>query len=365
MAKKGIVGVLAVIFALGMIMVAFIEYKPAAPPPPVEKEPRAETAQPPSESSSPHSDQASEQKTYLVDMAAIPQVIAIVNGSKVDKKPFIRILSGIQKQMAGQGRPFTEQDYDSIKTKFMENIINVYLLSQEADAKGIKADEKAVNEAIAKFESQYTDKEHLKAQLDKEGVTMDDLRAEVTRGFKINKFLEEVVLADIKASDAQVRQVYDENISDFKRPKSVKARHILLNLAPDADDETVKKVEAKMDDVVAKLKKGEKFDELAKQYSDGPSKNKGGDLGFFSTGNMVKEFEDVAFSLKPGDAPKKVRSRFGLHLVETTDVKEAGTESFEEVKEKLKLNIESNEKNKLMKGFISNLREKAEIKVLL
>jgi len=358
MTKKGIIGVIVVLFTLGIIMATLAKYKTA---PSIEGKQKPKAVQQSAQSSMP----SMPLKQYKIDMNSIPQVIAVVNGVKIDKKPFLRVLAITQKQMAEHKRILTKENYESVKSEFIKNITNAELLSQEADAKGIKADEKRVNEAIDRFASQFKDKEAFKARLANDGIDTDGLKKEVTRSFKINRFIKEVAFAGIKTSDEQLRKAYDKNRANFELPRRIRVRHILLKLAPDADDETVKKAEAKMDDIIAKLKKGEKFEELAKKYSQGPSKVQGGDLGFFSVGNMVKEFEDVAFSLKPGDFPKTVRSRFGLHLVETTDVKEAGLEPFEKAKEKLRASIEGGKKSNQLEKLLADLRKKATIKLFL
>ena len=93
-------------------------------------------------------------------------------------------------------------------------------------------------------------------------------------------------------------------------------------------------------DILDQLNKGEKFETLAKKYSEDPSSaEKGGDLGYFKKGQMVKPFEETAFSLKPGETSSPVRTQFGFHIIRVEDKKQAGTKPLEEVKSEIEEDI--------------------------
>ena len=136
----------------------------------------------------------------------------------------------------------------------------------------------------------------------------------------------------VELSDEEVREYYDENLEAFKIPKTVEARHILLKVNRDADPETVKKTEDRALHILKLAKEGKDFAELAKQYSEGPTRDKGGYLGKFKKEAMVKPFADVAFSLKAGEISEPVRTQFGWHLIKVEKVNEASVTSFDDAK---------------------------------
>jgi len=136
----------------------------------------------------------------------------------------------------------------------------------------------------------------------------------------------------VKLSDEEVREYYDENLEEFKIPKTVEARHILLKVNRDADPETVKKTKDRALHILKLAKDGKDFAELAKQYSEGPTRDKGGYLGKFKKEAMVKPFADVAFSLKAGEISEPVRTQFGWHLIKVEKVNEASITSFDDAK---------------------------------
>ena len=105
-----------------------------------------------------------------------------------------------------------------------------------------------------------------------------------------------------------MKQYYDAHLDDYTKPEQVHARHILLKLDPDADDAFKAEVRKKAEEILAKVKAGEDFAALAKQYSEDSSAADGGDLGTFGRGKMVKPFEDAAFALAPGATSEIVES---------------------------------------------------------
>lgn len=133
----------------------------------------------------------------------------------------------------------------------------------------------------------------------------------------------------IEISAEEVEAYYIDNKAKFETPKTVEARHILIMVDADAAEEAVNTAKERIQAVLEKYKNGEDFAELAKQYSEGPTKTKGGDLGAFKKEDMVAPFSEKAFSLKPGEVSEPVRTRFGWHLIKVEKVNAATTQSLE------------------------------------
>jgi len=143
-------------------------------------------------------------------------------------------------------------------------------------------------------------------------------------------------LKGIKVSDEDAKTYYDEHKDEFKQEHQVQARHILFKTPEKMTEKENEAIVAKANDVLAKVKAGEDFAELAKKYSECPSASKGGDLGFFGKGAMVKPFEDAALKLKKGEVcPDLVKTQFGYHIIKVEDVKEEKEKSFDEVKSEI------------------------------
>jgi len=150
----------------------------------------------------------------------------------------------------------------------------------------------------------------------------------------------------IQISDDQLKARYQANIQQYQVPSRVHVEHILFMTVnkPDAEVEEIKK---KAEDVLKQVKKGGKFDELAKKYSEDPgTKDKGGDLGWIVENQTVKEFQSVAFSLPKGQVSDLVRTQYGFHIIKVLDKETAHTKPFDEVKAQIQPNLLNNEADK-------------------
>ena len=139
----------------------------------------------------------------------------------------------------------------------------------------------------------------------------------------------------VNITEEEIEGYYGYNPGMFIEPKQVKARHILFKLGQDADEAKEKEVRKAAEAVLKEARQGKDFGELARKYSEGPSKSEGGDLGYFSEGQMDKPFEEAAFKLKKDEISDLVRSRFGYHIIRVEDIKEKRIKPLEEVREQI------------------------------
>jgi peptidyl-prolyl cis-trans isomerase D len=145
-------------------------------------------------------------------------------------------------------------------------------------------------------------------------------------------FKPEAYRAQVKISDGEIRDYYETHPEEFKTPKTVEARHILIKVDPDAGPEKVAEAKKRIEDILKLAREGKDFAQLARQYSEGPSKDKGGYLGAFTKDSMVKPFAEKAFAMKAGEISDPVRTRFGWHIIKVEKVNPATTRSLDEAR---------------------------------
>lgn len=169
--------------------------------------------------------------------------------------------------------------------------------------------------------------------------------------------LRKQVTKDISVSDQKVRDYYDNNKNQFQVDQQVKVSQILIK----TNNKDENKAKKDINSILNKINNGKSFAEMAKEHSEGPNAQQGGTLGFISKGQISNEFDKVAFNLDTNDISQPVKTKYGYHLIKVHDKKEAGVKSFEEVKDSIKQQLESEEKNKKWDQFVSQLRQDADI----
>lgn len=154
-------------------------------------------------------------------------------------------------------------------------------------------------------------------------------------------------LKDVTVTEEELKTFYDQNQQQFKKGETVNAKHILTDS------------EEKCHDILEEIVKGEKtFEDAAKEFSTCPSKERGGDLGEFGKGQMVKEFEDAAFSAEIGHVVGPVKTQFGYHLIKVEKKNEASVVSFEQIKENLRTNLLQQKQSTAYNQKVEELKKK-------
>jgi peptidyl-prolyl cis-trans isomerase D len=146
----------------------------------------------------------------------------------------------------------------------------------------------------------------------------------------------------VTVSEDDIQDYYESNPEKFKSPKTVEARHILIKLDPGANAEEVENARKRIETVLDMAKEGQDFAELAKKYSEGPTKTQGGKLGAFRREAMVKPFADKAFSMKAGEISEPVRTRFGWHIIKVEKVNPEKTSTLSEAHGDILNNLKAN-----------------------
>lgn len=138
---------------------------------------------------------------------------------------------------------------------------------------------------------------------------------------------------NVQVDEAELRRMYEERAVSFAVGEERRAHHILIEVDQEADPATVEKARFRAEDLLARIQRGESFEDMAREYSnDKGSGESGGDLGFFSRGMMVGPFEDAVFSMHKGDVRGPVRSPFGFHIIRLDQIRPGSSRSFEDVR---------------------------------
>lgn len=247
-------------------------------------------------------------------------------------------------------------DQLSLKKTVLEQLIVKKILLQEAENKGYTVSDKEVSE---KIKSMYTEmgltEEQFLDRINEDGLTIEKVNSLYRDQFIISKLLDEELAVEV--SEDSIKKYYDENAEMLAK---VHASHVLVcyNGTQNCEKDRTEEAALNIIGVVAqKIKDGADFAELAKEYSDCPSGPRGGDLGWFSRGQMIKEFEEAAFALEKNEVSAPLKTVFGYHIVKLHDKKT----SFEELKSDIAETLKKEQQQEKMEGFIGSLKAKAVI----
>jgi len=252
----------------------------------------------------------------------------------------------------------------TIRKQAVDNAINRLLLEGALDKSGAKVDPKTVDERMSYFRKNFVSDEAYNADLAKRGMTPEQFRREIEIGILAEELFNKRTASIKPVSDADARAFYDANEERFAQPERVKASHILLQVNKDDSDAIRAQKKAEAQRILGELKKGADFAELARKYSDCPSKQQGGDLGYFERGRMDPTFEKAAFGLKTGQMSGIVETPFGYHIIKTTDHTAASTAPFDQAKQNIIQYLTEQKKQQALTAYFDSLRGASNIQIL-
>ena len=205
--------------------------------------------------------------------------------------------------------------YKEMERQVLDELIAQELLWQEANRQGFAATGAELEQTLEQVRKRYSSDEAYLADLRQGGFTADSFKEDLGRQIAVRHFIEETLAKRISISEQDIHDAYIANQAQLVQPEQVKARHILIAVAPTADDTAIAEARVTIKGVLEEAKAGADFAELAKRYSQDPTAAQGGELGFATRGMFVKPFEDAVFALKVGELSDSVRTRYGFHVI--------------------------------------------------
>ncbi len=240
------------------------------------------------------------------------KTVAIVDDEKISKDDYKSELSFYASMLASQ---------QQLKNSIVTMMVQDKLIANDIKKNDIKVDDKEVEDALMQSVQNFGGQENFDKTLDDYNMELDKFKETLKKDLMYKKH-REWFDENNKVTDDEIKKYFEDNKDEFAK---VDASHILVE-----DEQTA-------NDIKSRLDNGEDFASLAKEYSkDTASAQNGGDLGAFAKGQMVKEFEDAAFSMKEGEISAPVKSQFGYHIIKVNSIKDSFEDSKEEITKKIK-----------------------------
>lgn len=286
----------------------------------------------------------------LIGCSANKKAVATVNGEKITLENYEKLLylnkssmesyygSDIWSTEIEKGKTYE----DTLRDMVLQTMIGSEAIYQQAKKEDVLPKDDQIQQQIDSFNESIKNNGEYQEELKKMGINEEFLKFQFTRDLANNN-LQERFEKKAKISENEMKKYYKDNKKSFYTD-TVTASHILLKTQDDKGKElsVEKKKEAKkkVQEALAKVKSGEDFAKIAQKYSEDPSASSGGQLGTFGRGQMVTEFEDAAFSMKPGQISDIVETQYGYHIIKVTGRVDK-QETYNDVKGEIKKTLAS------------------------
>lgn len=249
-----------------------------------------------------------------------------------------------------------------VRQKALDQLIERAYMVRYALTHELSISNDALEMRLDQVKAKFKTTEALQKALGEEN--LDTFRFSVYRMLLAQKAEDVAVNDKVKLTEVELREFYDKNKFMYQRPRQYRASHILVKVDPSLVGEEREKLIARAKDLADKAQAGKDFYNLAYYNSDEDTKFVGGDIGYFHSGQVVKEFEDAIKELDPGDVTGPVETISGFHIIKLTDVQEARLMSFDEVRDQIKTTLEENRRKALYQKWMAELRREIKPEIL-
>ena len=283
-----------------------------------------------------------------------PGAVALVGDKPIEKADLDRLLAQTKTNYEAQKQEFPDvgtPQYETLKSTLLKGLVQQAQWEQAGAAMGVRVSDKEIDTRLDALKQQYFkgDDDKFNAELEKQGLTVEQLREQL-RGRLLSDKIYSAVIKKVKVTDAEIKAYYDNHKAQYLQPESREVRHILV------------KKKALADELYAKLKNGADFAQLARKYTqDEASKADGGNFTAYK-GKTVEPFDKFVFAAKKGDLSKPIKTEFGWHVIEVlSEVKPAASQPLAEAKDTISSTLLQQQQNQALKAWVKNAQSKYEV----
>ncbi|HEY5175490.1 MAG TPA: peptidylprolyl isomerase [Terriglobales bacterium] len=312
------------------------------------------------------------------DETVVEEIIVRINNNIVTRADLRRSREQLLAE-SHQDSPAAGSDAKDREQDLLRDLIDQQLLLQKGEELGISADTDVVKRLDELRKQMHAESmEDLEKAAQAQGVSWEEFKQNMKNSIITQHVISQEVGGHINVSQQEIQRYYDQHKSDMERPEQVRMSEILIStqtqppvktekgqdVLPQAPSpEVVEAAKAKVDKVYDLLKKGGSFEDLAKQYSDGPTAASGGDLEYFKRGTLSKDLEERVFAMNPGGYSEPVRTNQGWVILKVTEHQTPGIPPLKEVASRVQEQIYMTKMQPALRDYLTKLREDAYIDV--
>ncbi len=297
--------------------------------------------------------------------APAEKVLATVNEVAITQQDLEIEQAQIIAEMRLRNRPMGEDQIAPLKKALVENLIDRELLYQRAQEKKLQIRKRWVERSLGELKEKIGSSENYQAYLKLAKMDETQLKERLRKGLIVQRLLRRDVVNQIKVSEAEMQAFFRQHPEFFIRKEQVRIRHILIAVKNDQDGELRGQALLRIQALQNMLYEETNFAALALEHSDGPSKYKGGDLGYLERGQMIKAFADAAFALQPEEVSDIVETHLGYHLIQMVDRIPASQMAYRHARDKIERTLRRNKEKKAADAYLARLKKRAAVRRLV
>lgn len=278
------------------------------------------------------------------------KAIAKVAGEKITQGEFDEELTRLKTALVPPGYEMSEEEENTFKSQILNSMIQKEMFTKKLNELNIEPDTEKVELQFSQLLNQYGTEEKMKQEIESKGFTVEELKEEFSYRTRLTALTDYITNMESTIPEEDLLSYYNENIEKiFTTSPTVTARHLLINVE-DSEENALNKINEIREEII----NGLDFSEAAEKYSHGPSASNGGLLPEFGRGQMVKEFEEVAFTTSVNSVSEPVLTQFGFHLILVENRVDGEIAPFEETKDFIMTQLKKD-------NFFKNIEESAKI----
>lgn len=283
----------------------------------------------------------------------LDKVIVVVNDEVVTQREFDRVYAPIKSayEQNFQGDELQNR-LDAARKGILDQLVDMKLAISLAKKKGVKIDEEELKKRITTIKGYYASEDEFLRTLSDKGTNLTEFEKDIRDQMLAQTLVNQEVASKISITPAEVEDLYTKNRDKLVSPLKVKLQSILVRKGQGVDTAVAQK---RAEDILAEIKGGADFAKVASEKSEGPYAAQGGEMGFVSPGQMVKEIDDVVFVMKPGEMSGVIETEMGYHIFKAGERQEARPLEMAEVEEFLRAQLY---RKKFEEGLLKWIEEK-------
>jgi len=300
--------------------------------------------------------------------AAQAQVIAVARVNGVDI-PQERLERGFEEELRNRRMNLLQirnpERVKEMKRSVLDNLIEQELFWQAAQRSGVMATASEVDEAVEVTRRAFRTADAFEQRIRLEGFTPETYRDLVRKQVHARKYARQVAAAAPAVTDEEIHRFYVDNPGNFRRPEQVRLRHIVVNVPPGANEEVRAARRQLIEGIAARAQAGDDFAALAREYSEAPTRQWGGEMDAFARGEAPAPLEAAAFALSPGQVSGVIASGDSLQVVKLESRTDAVVVTEDAARAAILGHLNDNHARQAIAAEAQRLRASQDVKVLL